>query len=47
MELYLWLSYTRFGLEWLWRPGVIILFVLVLASVLYPVWQQKRAVTSA
>ncbi len=39
MELYLWLSYTRFGTEWLWRPGVVILFILVLASVLYPFWQ--------
>lgn len=47
MELYLWLSYTRFGLEWLWRPGVIILFVLVLASVLYPVWQKTRAAMAA
>jgi putative tricarboxylic transport membrane protein len=47
MELYLWLSYTRFGLEWLWRPGVIILFVLVLASVLYPVWQKTRATMAA
>lgn len=42
MELYLWLSYTRFGGEWLLRPGVIILFILVLASVLYPIWQNRR-----
>jgi TctA family transporter len=47
MELYLWLSYTRFGLEWLWRPGVIILFLLVLASVFYPVWQKKRSTSPA
>jgi TctA family transporter len=47
MELYLWLSYTRFGLEWLWRPGVMILVLLVLVSVLYPVWQQKRAARPA
>ncbi len=42
MELYLWLSYTRFGTEWLLRPGVIVLFVIVLASVFYPVWQNQR-----
>lgn len=42
MELYLWLSYTRFGTEWLLRPGVIILFILVFASVLYPIWQNRR-----
>lgn len=37
MELYLWLSVARFGLEWLLRPGVIALFVLVAASFLYPI----------
>ncbi|MPZ78668.1 MAG: hypothetical protein GEU77_19380 [Deltaproteobacteria bacterium] len=44
MELYLWLSYTRFGTEWLLRPGVMILFTLVVASVLFPIWQDKRRV---
>ena len=47
MELYLWLSYTRFGFEWLSRPGVIILFLLVLVSVLYPLRRQKRAGAAA
>jgi len=42
MELYLWLSYTRFGTDWLLRPTVLILFILVLASVLFPIWQQLR-----
>lgn len=42
MELYLWLSYTRFGTEWLLRPGVMALFVLVFVSVLYPIWQSRR-----
>jgi putative tricarboxylic transport membrane protein len=42
MELYLWLSYTRYGTDWLWRPGVILLFILLLASVLYPIWQGRR-----
>ena len=42
MELYLWLSYTRFGTEWLLRPGVIILFILVFVSVLYPILQNRR-----
>lgn len=47
MELYLWLSYTRFGFEWLSRPGVVILFLLVLVSVLYPLRRQKRAGAAA
>jgi len=42
MELYLWLSYTRYGVEWLLRPGVVILFILLLASVFYPIWQGRR-----
>jgi TctA family transporter len=37
MELYLWLSYTRYGFEWLARPMVIILIVLLLASIVYPI----------
>lgn len=42
MELYLWLSYTRYGADWLQRPAVILLFLLLLASVLYPGWQRRR-----
>jgi TctA family transporter len=42
MELYLWLSYTRYGTDWMLRPGVVALFVLLLASVFYPVWQNRR-----
>jgi TctA family transporter len=36
MELYLWLSYTRYGLEWLSRPMVITLIVLLIVSIAYP-----------
>lgn len=42
MELYLWLSYSRYGADWLLRPAVIALIVLLLASVLYPIWQNRR-----
>ena len=42
MELYLWLSYTRFGTDWLWRPGVIALFLLLVVSMMYPIWQERR-----
>lgn len=50
MEMYLWLSYGRFGTEWLWRPGVIALFLLVLASLAYPAfqdWREKRRMIEA
>jgi TctA family transporter len=42
MELYLWLSSARYGLEWLLRPGVILLFLLVAASLFYPILKQRR-----
>jgi len=42
MELYLWLSTARYGLEWLLRPGVILLFLLVAASLFYPILKQRR-----
>jgi TctA family transporter len=42
MELYLWISYARYGLEWLLRPGVIVLFLLVAASLFYPFLKQWR-----
>lgn len=46
MELYLWLSYTRYGLEWLRRPMVMALMVLLIASIVYPIVagrKEKRA----
>jgi TctA family transporter len=42
MELYLWLSYTRYGFEWLWRPMVIALIVLLAASIVYPIVTGRR-----
>jgi len=50
MELYLWLSVARFGMEWLLRPGVLALFALVAASFLYPLlmdrWNRKEKAAS-
>lgn len=43
MELYLWLSMARYGMEWLLRPGVIILFVLVALTLFYPVVKARKA----
>lgn len=42
METYLWLSYARYGLEWLWRPWVIFLLCLVVASLIMPIIKDRR-----
>jgi putative tricarboxylic transport membrane protein len=42
MELYLWLSYTRYGLEWLARPMVIALIALLLASIAYSILTGRK-----
>ncbi len=40
-EQYLWLSISRYGFDWLWRPGVIGLGVLLLASIIWIVRQRR------
>jgi len=42
MELYLWLSYTRYGFEWLTRPTVIVLILLLVASIVYPIMTGRK-----
>jgi hypothetical protein len=42
MELYLWLSYTRYGLDWLTRPMVIVLILLLIASIVYPILTSRK-----
>ncbi|MBI4333437.1 MAG: tripartite tricarboxylate transporter permease [Chloroflexi bacterium] len=43
MEKYLWLASARYGTQWLWRPGVILLFVMIAVTVvLVPVWQRRQ-----
>jgi TctA family transporter len=34
-EQYLWLSISRYGMDWLMRPGVIVLGILLLASIVW------------
>jgi len=41
-ETYLFVSTTRYGAAWLYRPKVIILFFLAVAVALYPFIQKKR-----
>lgn len=40
-ERYMWTSVQLYGVEFLLRPGVLIIFTILLASVLYPVWQDR------
>ena len=42
VELYLWLSIARYDMDWIWRPGVLMLFTLVAVTLLYPVWRLLR-----
>jgi TctA family transporter len=41
MELYLWLSVARYQWEWLLRPGVMALLLLVAASFAFPLWKER------
>ena len=46
-EQYLWLSISRYELEWLMRPGVIVMGVLLLASIFWSVWEKRGQKKSA
>jgi TctA family transporter len=42
MENRLFLSTDNYGLAWLWRPGVLILFALTLFGIFYPIMKQRQ-----
>ncbi|MGH7845958.1 MAG: tripartite tricarboxylate transporter permease, partial [Candidatus Binatia bacterium] len=46
MENRLFLATDNYGISWLWRPGVIILFLITLLGIFYPVlkerWQKPK-----
>jgi TctA family transporter len=43
MEKYLWLSTATYGVEWLIRPTVLLLFALIIfTSVVGPMWQRRQ-----
>jgi TctA family transporter len=42
-ERFMWASYQVYGLGFLLRPGVLIIFVLLMLSLAYPLWQQRQA----
>ena len=42
MEMYLWLSYTRYGFEWLLRPMVLVLILLIVGTVVHSILTGRR-----
>jgi TctA family transporter len=42
MELYLWLSVARYDMDWLWRPGVLLLGLLLAATFVYPALRRHK-----
>ena len=45
VELYLWLSVARYDMDWITQPGVLMIAVVVLATLIWPFWnaiKQKR-----
>ncbi len=43
VQQYLWLSVDRYGTEWLTHTGVVILFLVIVATVAWPIYRQRRA----
>lgn len=42
MELYLWLSISRYDMEWMTHTGVILLFAMIVATLLFPAYRNMR-----
>lgn len=41
-ENYLWLASQRYFASWLLRPGVMVIFALLVATLVYPYYQERR-----
>jgi TctA family transporter len=41
-ETYFYIATTRYGIGWLYRPRVIVIFLLAVAVALYPTYQRRR-----
>ena len=46
-ERYMWTSVQLYGAEFLYRPGVLIILCVLIASVLYPLFQDRSSVIRA
>ncbi|MQA65099.1 MAG: hypothetical protein GEU76_04235 [Alphaproteobacteria bacterium] len=45
VQQYLWLSVDRYGYEWMTHTGVIIIFLIIIATICWPIYRQYRAKT--
>jgi hypothetical protein len=45
VQQYLWLSVDRYGYEWMTHTGVIIIFLIIIATICWPIYRQHRAKT--
>jgi hypothetical protein len=39
----LFLSTDNYGIAWTWRPGVLVIFAITLAGILYPIFKERRS----
>ena len=46
-ERYMWTSVQLYGAEFMLRPGVIFIFIVLIASVIYPMFQDRSAALRA
>ncbi len=42
IQTYLWLSVDRYAYEWLLHPGVLFLGAVIIATVFWPMWRQRK-----
>ena len=42
-ERYMWTSVQLYGVGFLYRPGAMIIFALLVCSVAYPLWQDRQS----
>ncbi len=42
VELYLWLSVARYDMNWVTRPGVLMIGIVVLATLIWPFWNAVK-----
>jgi TctA family transporter len=42
IQTYLWLSMDRYDFSWLLFPGVLVIGAIIIATVFYPMWRQRK-----
>jgi TctA family transporter len=42
IQTYLWLSIDRYAYEWLLFPGVLVIMAVIVATVFFPMWRQRK-----